>query len=37
MKEGYKLHEVDEMDIKFWLELHIIETEIVTADEIDWL
>jgi len=39
IKEGYKLHEVDEMDIHFWFELtgDVDETEEVTADEISWL
>lgn len=37
MQEGYKLPEIDEMDIKFWFELHIVETEEVTADDMDWL
>jgi hypothetical protein len=37
MREGYKLHEIDEMDIKFWFELHMIETEYITADDLDWL
>lgn len=39
LKSGYKLHEIDEMDIKFWFELMMYEEEIkeVTADEIPWL
>jgi len=39
IKEGYKLHEVDEMDIHFWFELtgDFDEMEEVTADEISWL
>lgn len=39
IKEGYKLHEVDEMDIHFWFELTGDFDEIyeVTADEISWL
>lgn len=37
MKEGYKLHEIDQIDLKFWLELTQIETEYITADDIDWL
>jgi len=37
MRDGYKLPEIDEMDIKFWLELNIVETEYITADDLDWL
>jgi len=39
LKEGYKLHEIDEMDIHFWFELsdEYEEIEEVTADEISWL
>ena len=37
MQEGYKLNEIDQMDIKFWFELHQIETEYITADELSWL
>ncbi|MEA0563482.1 hypothetical protein [Lysinibacillus irui] len=40
MKAGYKLHEIDEMDIHFWFELSNEddeEIEEVTADEISWL
>jgi len=39
IKEGYKLHEIDEMDIHFWFELLVDDDEIeeVTADEISWL
>ena len=37
MREGYKLHEIDQMDIKFWFELNRIETEYVTADDFEWL
>ena len=37
MQEGYKLHEIDQMDIKFFFDLHMIETKYVTADELSWL
>ncbi len=37
MQEGYKLHEIDQMDIRFFLELRMVETEYVTADELSWL
>jgi hypothetical protein len=37
MREGYKLHEIDEMDIKFWFELNTVQTEYITADDLDWL
>ena len=37
MQEGYKLHEIDQMDIFFYFELGAIEIEHVTADEIPWL
>lgn len=37
MNEGYKLHEVDEMDIKFYLELIQQDIEYITADDIPWL
>lgn len=39
LKAGYKLHEIDAMDIYFWYELATEEEiiEEVTADEIDWL
>ncbi|BDH62306.1 hypothetical protein MTP04_24360 [Lysinibacillus sp. PLM2] len=39
MKQGYKQHEIDQLDIKFWFELSRFEEEIeeVTADDIPWL
>lgn len=41
LKSGYKLNEIDEMDIHFWFELaneeEIEEIEEVTADDIPWL
>ena len=42
MKEGYKLYEIDEMDIHFWFELSedyddYEDMEEVTADDIAWL
>lgn len=37
MQEGYKLHEIDQIDIKFYIELIRVETEYVTADDLDWL
>ncbi|MFJ7951279.1 hypothetical protein ACIQZG_07100 [Lysinibacillus sp. NPDC096418] len=39
IKEGYKLHEIDEMDIHFWFELSddYEDMEEVTANEISWL
>lgn len=37
MSEGYKLPQIDEMDIKFWIELNQVETEYITADDMDWL
>lgn len=37
MQEGYKLHEIDQMDIRFFFELRMIEMENVTADELPWL
>lgn len=39
LKGGYKLHEIDAMDIHFWYELASEDEfiEEVTADEIPWL
>lgn len=39
LKNGYKLHEIDAMDIHFWYELLNEEEfiEEVTADDISWL
>ena len=37
MREGYKLPEIDEMDIKFWIELNTAEIKYITADDLDWL
>lgn len=39
LKAGYKLHEIDQMDIHFWYELmsDYEEIEEVTADDINWL
>lgn len=36
MKEGWSLHEIDEMDILFYFELIAEEKETVYADEIQW-
>lgn len=39
MKRGYKLHEIDEMDIGFYFELFAKEPEetIVYAEQVPWL
>ena len=37
LQEGYKMHEIDQMDIDYFIELTQATIDHVTADEIDWL
>lgn len=39
MKQGYKLHEIDEMDIGFYFELFSEpkEEKVVYAEQVPWL